>query len=201
MFRSNFQHREWVEPNVCLESCCHFDITDELLKLAEREETSLAKQKGINNPSTQAINGRRDFVGSLAQNGVFAFVESLGVYIKTTSYFNPERFNDDGWDYQHRGIRVDIKGRLIGVDQEGNPKTTVRKYTPFWVNQKQHSQKKGKVDAYCFVLVDLEQKILHIVGVIPYSAMENGEARDGKWPSYNVRAYQLASFRKHIFAT
>lgn len=177
---------------MCFDQCVHVDITEELIQQALQDERNLARQKGENNPTTNVLSKRRDFVGSLGQNAVFLWFENAGIEIDKTPYFNPN-IHDDKFDFVHRGTN-DVKSKQLGKGWG-----TIYPRSSFIVS---YHQKPKPMDWYTFVGIDLENNIAHIAGVISASEFwDKCEDIQLKIKSGKILAKDLMPFRNYVFAT
>lgn len=179
---------------MCISTCRHRDIDDDLVRQAIEDEQNIQRQKGENNPTTNAISKKRDYIGSLAQNSVFAYLDDLGIAFERSEYFNPER-NEDNYDFVHRGS-VDVKGKGLVV-----PYIEIYPRTRFIVYDHQRDK---EVDWYCFVGVDTENMVVHIAGIIDYNrfwdiAEAMPENPRFKTRGYFVQAKDLEDFNKYAW--
>lgn len=185
---------------MCINICDHFDITDDIISLALEEEKKLAWQKGIKNPTTLNLNSRHDFIGSIAQNGVFALVESWGIALDSKfPYFDPQRHNDD-YDYIHRGVRFDVQGTALdGVFRDGTP---IRQVYPRSLSFVKREKESKNMQAFTFCFIDFDSRVLHVAGNISaHEVWEMPVFEDMKHPCRKVPSGSLTSFRDFIFGS
>lgn len=175
----------------CTRQCTHQYITDELFELAEYEMAKLKAQKGENNPTTVNITNNHDLIGSLAQNAVFTYIENMGIYVETTPYYDPRR-NADKCDLYHRGQFVDIKGSSIYKYPH------VTRYTKHLVYD---HQKDKPMDEYLFCKVDIDNRLVHIAGLVSYEEAWQDKYRymvKGKHPAHQIPQPVLKPFREWL---
>jgi hypothetical protein len=149
----------------CLSSCTHWSVSDELLELAHQEAESLKKQKGVNNPTTFNMNADRDIIGSLGQNGVVEYMKSIKKDpTEITPYFSPF-IHKDQYDFVYNGLSNDVKTTPMRLFRDGTPYRILYPNTSYLVHD---NDQEKKIDIYTFVSVNLEERLLHIAGVISY---------------------------------
>jgi hypothetical protein len=187
------------EKAKCYGDCVHVEIEDWLYNLALEEDGALKSQKGVNNPTTMRISEKRDIIGSIAQNGVFHYVENcLGMGFEAkTKYYDPS-LHKDSYDFILRGNTYDIKGSDIGTFPDGTPCQII--YPNTHHGMKIESKEKP-MDFYVFCKVDLKHMRLHIAGVISFDMFWNLEQKKivHGFPYQYVKTTQLEAFRKHYF--
>lgn len=191
--------KPWRKSQTCIDSCCHYQITDDLIELAEKDEYHLALQKGVRNPTTLNLNKRHDFIGSLAQNGVFRYVRALGFALEDETPYFDATINQDRYDYMNRGAIYDVQGAPMGEFEDGRKIEVVYPNTRFLIkNEKEEKE----MDYYTFCKVDVENGIVHIAGVISYNKFWDELDQEGeetyKHPCHYCRAKDLTSFRDSI---
>ncbi len=178
-----------------MDHCIHYDISGDLIKQALQDEKDLQRQKGAINPTTLPLNQRRDFIGSIAHNGVFEKIEEWGIYIEKTPYYKASIHKDE-FDFYYNRSKIDIQGTLIKPNKQGYK--VVTKWTSFLIkNEKEEKE----MDQYCFTAIDLEEKVLHIVGIIDYEDVWTSEniAKYVPHPAHQVLAKDLKDLKKFIF--
>ena len=189
----------------CIDICEHYDITDDLISKALDDEKKIKAQKGEGNPTTVPMAARRDYWGSLAQNGIFDIIRgwehenNMSFGCTMSAYFN-EDAHQDKWDLFHRDNACDIMGFYMGDVKIVN-KTR-------WMRCFDH-KKNRDMDKYIFVGVDTDNNRLHVAGIIPaqdyWTLAEpyqyNDPAAPDRWKRSIVEAKYLHSFRDFMFGT
>lgn len=180
----------------CTEQCTHQDISDALYQQAQQDEINIHRQKGAGNPSTLFLAQRRDLIGSLAHNAVIEKIQDWNIEIQWTPYYDAS-IHADQYDLLYDGLRIDVQGTPIRISQE---KRIIRPYTSFLIKNEKEQK---PMDYYCLTAVDLEERIVHIAGVISYHTLwkPENEARGVPHPAHQVYAKDLTSLRKFIFRT
>ncbi|PWT73662.1 MAG: hypothetical protein C5B59_12780 [Bacteroidetes bacterium] len=174
---------------MCIETCIHLDITDELIARAEADEKGLMKQHQQED-TYLPLNKRPFFIGALAQYGVFELLDDWKVPFIRSAYFDPAR-HGDRYDFVYEEMLHDIQGQVVKPDwPEVYPRTR------FFVK----NQKKDKpMDRYVFVLVDEPALKLHIAGVATHDQVwDNEQTMILKNDCHYVLANQLKGLRQHI---
>jgi len=174
---------------MCIQQCCHYSISEDLIAQAEEEEALLAEQKGeVTIPTTIGLSDRFHFWGSLAQNGTFEYIRSLGITVDHESpYFSPDISHDE-YDFMHRGKKVDVKGSPSKSDQ-------VYPGSRFFVRYDSPPQ----MHYYLFVKIDLENRIFHFPGIITradmFGQLGKFETEGVKYPCRITEARNLSPLR------
>lgn len=171
---------------MCIDNCLEYPISRSLKDQAEEDSKNITQQKGFVNASTVNLSERRDYVGSIAQNGLIEKIYSMGIKVEeVTPYFNSS-IHQDEYDFKQRGARVDVKGSEMTSDFP-----QVYPNTRFLIKDK---SKDKRVDYYAFVKVNLEDDLIHIAGIISYEDFWTlGQPFIGKFknPSHFVLAKDL----------
>jgi hypothetical protein len=172
----------------CISSCLHLDISEDLKDQAMIDTKKIKDQKGFNNPTTIELNKDNDYIGSLAQNGFFQYINAIGYKLDETTPFFDNKLHKDDYDFKHRGATYDIKGSPM---QSGWQE--VKPSSQFLI--KNDSEGK-KVWYYYFVKVDLENDILHFAGIIPYEQVWRDDNQfESKYPCRYIKGKELKPFR------
>lgn len=143
----------------CIKGCRHLPITKELVEQAKKDNADMLKQKGINNPTAIILTQSNHIIGSIAQNGVFKYMDKLHIPYKPSKFFD-ENIHSDKNDFECKGYSFDVKGSsMTGFD-------FVPEDSRLLIME---DDKKKIVDFYVFV--KLQKKpipTIHIVGFIGY---------------------------------
>lgn len=185
----------YYQSKECLEHCVHYDITEDLIKRAIEEEKNIQKQKGRDNASTLLLNTKRDYIGSIAHNGVCDWIEETGLSFSRSPYFS-NAISADEYDFLYGRKRVDVQTTPLRPDRYGN--RTIHRYTSFLVkNEKEHKP----MDYFCLTAVDLQENRLHIAGVIPFDEVFtiDSRAKGVIHPAHQIYATQLKGLRNFIY--
>lgn len=190
-------------PKGCIPQCVHVEITDEMMEQAEKEAKLIAEQKGANNPTTLVLNSKMDLIGALAQNGVKRQCDLWGIALEDFTSFFDVRIHADNYDFKHRGLLIDIQGTPMGKFPDGTPVVKVYPNSRFLTK---NDKQKKKVDKYLFCSVDIEKRLVHIVGLIGYDELWNSGQEFEAVGNFKVAchyclAHQTHDFKKFIFGT
>ncbi len=157
-----------MSKNICKYSCLHYSISPSLYQKSWNDAYVLEERRKLS-PKYHARSvemyddlPKYQLIGSLAHNGTLEFLNNNGFYIERSEYSDEkEKGKGDEWDFKYKSLSFDIKA--MGLN---NPKfkfvhrkSEVRVF--IWQGQK-------VVGHYVFVFVDVENKMLHIVGICEY---------------------------------
>lgn len=187
----------------CIDGCIHYEYDQSLVEQAKEKERILITTLGQNNRKNRQIRDASNVLGYIGQYASISQVQDVwGIDVVSPDYINPD-FKGDEYDWMYDNQRIDTKASPLGKFPDGQVIKNVFPKSRFLIAI-EHREK--PMDYYCFVKVDLEDKLVHIAGVIRFDDFWRDDriwektGRDGnKYTCGYCFAYDLTDLRKFIF--
>lgn len=180
---------KWIDENIKedLKVMISIPITEKMIEQAREDSRLIKEQKGKGNKTSIILTEDNDFLGSLAQNGVFKYLDSKGVKYTPSKFFDSS-IHKDNCDFLMKGKKWDVKGSPTGG-------YTIGPMSRYLVML---DDKEKIVDYYLFVKIDMDKKMLYIPGYIRYKEFweEKGVVSTHpniKYPCWHVLGKDITS--------
>lgn len=163
----SIEDMKWIDSNVreMDKGILSVSITEEMFIQAKEDSKNIKEQKGVGNKTSIVLTEDNDFIGSLAQNGVFRYLDLQGIQYTRSRFFDSS-IHKDSYDFLVKDKKWDVKG------SPKDPKYEIGENSRYLVML---DDKEKIVDYYLFVKVDVGNKIIYIPGYIGYKEFWEGK--------------------------